>query len=137
MVSHTTRQWTAKFFRCGMRCWYCYKPLSLLPGDGIQVATKDHQIPISRGGSDRIENIVPACFECNRYKGDMTEEEFRKIFRTAFTVLCSDVGYPGKNMSLTARDEPPIEVIRKENEAVSWAWQNPPDPVCQPAQRKA
>ena len=27
--------------------------------------TKDHVVPISRGGADNMGNIVPACFDCN------------------------------------------------------------------------
>jgi hypothetical protein len=84
---HSERQWQAKFFRCGMRCVYCLKPLSLIAvasGVHVEIATKDHAIPTSRGGSDAIDNILPACFECNRRKGNMTEKEFRAAIHTAF-----------------------------------------------------
>jgi len=126
MASHTNRQWLGKFFNCGMRCYYCLKPLSLLPGDDqMEIATKDHLTPTSRGGTDYISNIVPACFECNRLKGNMTEAEFRKAFHTAFVSVCKGVGTADTNMTLEAREERPTNLLRKENESVSWAWRNP------------
>lgn len=45
-------------------------------------ATRDHRVPLSRGGSDTSENIVLACWRCNQVKADMTESEFRAAFRT-------------------------------------------------------
>ena len=131
MNSHTSRQWQGKFFRCGMRCFYCCKPLSLIPNDGrIEIATKDHLTPTSRGGSDTIDNIVPACFDCNRKKGDMTEPEFRGRISEAFTEASSRLSFSnvipaaGRELSLAARDEPSLERLRKESEGTSWAWRN-------------
>ena len=35
--------------------------------------TIDHVIPVSTGGSTKLENLALACFYCNRYKGDATQ----------------------------------------------------------------
>lgn len=37
----------------------------------------DHRTPLSRGGPNVIENILPACRRCNLRKGRLTEDEFR------------------------------------------------------------
>jgi len=39
----------------------------------------DHSRPISRGGTDYLRNLVPACIECNRSKGDLTSREFESF----------------------------------------------------------
>lgn len=49
------------------RCAYCGLELPLGP---------DHAIPLSRGGSNDIENIVPACLTCNNRKHTMTFDEY-------------------------------------------------------------
>ena len=42
------------------RCAYCGKKSNHL--------TKDHVVSLKNGGVDRMDNIVPACFSCNRRK---------------------------------------------------------------------
>ena len=37
--------------------------------------TRDHVIPVSRGGTDTWENVVTACRECNHYKADKLLDE--------------------------------------------------------------
>lgn len=48
-------------------CAYCGKKDKL---------TVDHIVPLSRGGSNYIENIAPACGKCNARKYTKTGEEF-------------------------------------------------------------
>ena len=45
-------------------------------------ATRDHRVPLSRGGADAGANVVLACWRCNQVKGHMTEEEFRAVYRS-------------------------------------------------------
>lgn len=59
-----------KFAYFGNRCVYCLKPDKL---------TIDHKIPLSRGGSNQLANIVPACRFCNNSKNSKTAKEFIAI----------------------------------------------------------
>jgi hypothetical protein len=58
------------------RCFYCHAPLSEAD------ATADHRQPKSKGGTDRRENIVAACFPCNYAKSDLAESWFFKIINS-------------------------------------------------------
>jgi 5-methylcytosine-specific restriction endonuclease McrA len=55
----------------GYECVYCGRSEGEI---GKLVA--DHAIPLSRGGSNFIDNIVPICLSCNSSKGDKTIEEY-------------------------------------------------------------
>lgn len=50
-------------------CYYCGCDIS----NGYDI---EHKIPISRGGSNLIENICLSCENCNSRKHTKTEEEF-------------------------------------------------------------
>ena len=50
--------------RDGFKCRYCGRPAD----DGV-VLHVDHKVPRCEGGSDRIENLVAACADCNLGKG--------------------------------------------------------------------
>lgn len=54
--------------RDGSVCQHCG---AYAPGGGA-----DHVTPLSRGGSDALDNLVWACTECNSSKGDKTPEEW-------------------------------------------------------------
>lgn len=51
------------------RCHYCRQLLGDLGGGLRRSPTKDHIVPLSRGGIDRSWNIVRACADCNTRKG--------------------------------------------------------------------
>ena len=53
-------------------CAYCRQPYYA----GARKFTIDHLLPISRGGSGRIENLIGACAACNVAKGCRTPEEW-------------------------------------------------------------
>jgi 5-methylcytosine-specific restriction endonuclease McrA len=55
---------------CGRRCVYCATLLA------VEVATIDHVLPVSRGGSHDPGNLVIACQACNQLKGDAMPLEF-------------------------------------------------------------
>jgi 5-methylcytosine-specific restriction endonuclease McrA len=57
---HTEIEWFALLGLYGGRCAYC----------GDSANTRDHVVPLNRGGSDWIDNIVPACRSCNSSKGN-------------------------------------------------------------------
>ena len=66
--SFTGAEWRELVARWGNVCAYDGEPGPLEP---------DHRVPLSRGGTNFIENILPACRSCNGRKHTMTEEEFR------------------------------------------------------------
>lgn len=70
--THTAREWWALIKATDYTCHYC--------GKRTRYMTKDHRIPVSRGGSDAIDNIVPACKPCNSSKSNMTEAEYLEFF---------------------------------------------------------
>lgn len=60
-------------------CWHCGIKLSFKNYGkiGEKAAWEvDHSNPLSRGGTDHLNNLVPACIPCNRSKGDLTSWEF-------------------------------------------------------------
>jgi 5-methylcytosine-specific restriction endonuclease McrA len=63
--THTTAEWMAKLAAFGHRCAYC--------GRGDVELTRDHVKPLRRGGTNSMDNIVPACRPCNSRKGAREE----------------------------------------------------------------
>jgi len=73
-------------------CFYCGKALSR------RRATKDHVIPLSKGGGNSQKNIVDACRKCNSEKGCLTIEEFRVVmaYRQGLVRLPKSFRFPGE-----------------------------------------
>jgi 5-methylcytosine-specific restriction endonuclease McrA len=57
------------YLRVGFVCWYCGKKMEVGIRNAPASCTIDHRKPISRGGSNSLDNIVLCCEECNIKKG--------------------------------------------------------------------
>lgn len=58
---HTIEEWLSLVEFYNHHCAYCGKYSNKL--------TQDHIVPLSLGGTDYIDNILPACLSCNCRKG--------------------------------------------------------------------
>ena len=64
---------TFLFARDDYRCQYCHRAQSQLrPRECL---TRDHLLPISRGGGNAWTNCVTACSSCNTRKGNQLPQE--------------------------------------------------------------
>lgn len=63
----TASQWAARLREYGGCCAYC--------GSDKRIEI-EHVVPLARGGSNMIANIVPSCRACNQAKGVMTPDEW-------------------------------------------------------------
>jgi len=66
---------TFLFARDDYTCQYCGRHRRELRNR--QFLTRDHVIPVSRGGENDWANVVTACSPCNNRKGDRTPPEAR------------------------------------------------------------
>lgn len=90
----SAKEWLDLVAQFGGRCAYC----------GAQSPLEaDHRIPVSRGGTNYIENILPSCVRCNRRKFNMTETEFR--------ILLAYEAATGHDTSVRERQEPTQRVV--------------------------
>lgn len=84
--SWTGAEWRLVLERCGDRCYYC---------GAVGDLTVDHKVPLARGGSNHIDNLVPACRSCNSRKGTQDELEY-------LAVLALDAFANGRQVKETA-----------------------------------
>jgi 5-methylcytosine-specific restriction endonuclease McrA len=69
----TLEEWEALLVEHTGHCAYC---------GSTERIDADHRMPLYRGGSNLIANILPACRHCNRRKHRRTEEEFRALLQS-------------------------------------------------------
>ncbi|HEV7590246.1 MAG TPA: HNH endonuclease [Longimicrobium sp.] len=62
------------FDRDGRRCLYCGRTEGQVRHAGYRL-TRDHVMPLSRGGRDVWRNVATACEPCNNAKADRTPDE--------------------------------------------------------------
>lgn len=75
LVISSNKKGTAKFFELYTSDW--------------TVMTKDHIVPKSKGGKDRMTNYQPLCRWCNSIKSDLhlSIEELRELIRYKYGKL--------------------------------------------------
>ncbi len=66
-TSYPLRFQVQVFAKSQGRCYYC--------GGGADVM--DHVVPVSSGGRDAFDNLVPACWRCICGKGGRSVEQYR------------------------------------------------------------
>lgn len=64
----TKEEWLNTLDAYDYCCFYC--------GEEGTKLCMEHMTPLSRGGDNSVENIVPACRACNTSKGNRTLEEW-------------------------------------------------------------
>lgn len=69
---HSESLWLARVCFFGWRCRYCKTALN------PTTLSRDHMIPLCRGGSNWPSNLVPCCRLCNSRKRHRTFKEFAK-----------------------------------------------------------
>lgn len=65
-----------------MNCTYCKREMHnrRLSFDGL-LKTRDHYIPLSRGGKNDKANIRMACYRCNSIKGNMMPDLWERFMQ--------------------------------------------------------
>jgi 5-methylcytosine-specific restriction endonuclease McrA len=87
------------FTRDGFRCQYCGSPKR------VGELSYDHVVPRHRGGRTTWENIVSACYACNRRKANCTPEQAgMKLLRTPHVPKSLPILPP----RFDPRDVPPV-----------------------------
>jgi 5-methylcytosine-specific restriction endonuclease McrA len=74
--TYTLKELNAQFEKQEGFCYYCGELLYASFDKEVHV---DHMIPLSRGGSNSIENIVLSCATCNLEKNTKTSDEYLKL----------------------------------------------------------
>ncbi len=64
-----TKYFSALFSRDKCRCVYCGRNL-MVDFDTFMLTQEDHLVPLAKQGEDALENLVIACYVCNKLKGE-------------------------------------------------------------------
>jgi 5-methylcytosine-specific restriction endonuclease McrA len=62
-----------------IRCSYCAKPISKFQ------RTIDHVIPVSKGGTEDVNNKVWSCRSCNQKKKDLLPREWLQVLEEEYS----------------------------------------------------
>lgn len=84
------------------KCVYCGK---IAPDGDL-----DHVLPLSRGGTDSIDNLVWSCVSCNRSRGDKTLREW----------ITGQLGVEPQSTEIVARQLETLPLLKIDYKAAGW-----------------
>lgn len=76
------------------KCFYCGKKLK------FHQITLDHYIPVSKGGTNDIFNLVTCCKRCNKLKGDSLPEDYERVILELFLIAVEDDKIIGNDLNI-------------------------------------
>lgn len=69
--------------RSGFKCSYCGKSLVLKQGyPYTNLPSIDHDVPLTMGGTNTIDNLVVCCVACNIIKGTLRGSTYKMLLST-------------------------------------------------------
>jgi len=82
-----TRQLMGEVFnKTAGHCGYC--GIQLNPFERWHT---DHIVPVSKGGSDELSNLIPACAHCNLSKNSLSVAEYKRAVKEQAARLIYDI----------------------------------------------
>ncbi|MBD3260646.1 MAG: adenylyltransferase/cytidyltransferase family protein [Candidatus Altiarchaeales archaeon] len=91
--NHSPEEWESvkkRFNYCCAECGIEESALIFQSNSQFSALTRDHIIPISKGGTDLINNIQPLCISCNAKKRDHLDLDFSPEFLAPIVTLHSE-----------------------------------------------
>lgn len=129
--SHTEQQWQSLKVETGNKCSFCHIPedhlQNIYGGKVFQKLTKDHIIPLSKGGTDFIENIQPACVSCNASKNNSIHDDIVCVsggfdmLHVGHVKLIQDAAQYGKVIVILNSDD---WLLRKKGYTFHPSWED-------------
>jgi len=111
--SHTETEWMFQIERQMGLCFYC--SISLRDERGRWRGTRDHLTPIAKGGTDNIDNIVAACWPCNKRKGNRTLGEYRVYVDRQCGRITEESAIPASTgFVVSSEDWPSVAVLNAQ-----------------------
>lgn len=85
------------------RCWFCSRitvQVQVQAGESppAHQRTREHLIPVSKGGGNMVGNVVRACRACNNRKGNRTLGEYRAAVWAEGAEVCDELGLAGDGL---------------------------------------
>jgi hypothetical protein len=79
----TTEEWKSVVESCSFLCHLCGEKVCL-DLKSPQRLSLDHVLPMARGGTNTIDNVLPAHRRCNQSRLDMTISEFDEWLKSVY-----------------------------------------------------